>query len=267
MPAKFPEDSYDVMERTYGNVICSGFPSYAKFWELFIGRDLSTKTRMWYVFELPPSISARDRQITDEWREEISMAHYSLFCSIAGAYFQMAELNKLLPIIEINNTIFVKHWEAFECFYSRLGISYFQVFHLWDCLALWEKGISRAEALQMGRREKAIIRTDFILKIGHKDEWDMFKLSHDDFKIVRDNLTHFSSHFSHKFRHGYFSIPAIINKNELWTAQRNKADWRRTNVTMQRDLELSEKTFDSVHVAFIGAFGKEITRRGIKIKS
>ena len=254
------------MERAYGHEVCKTFINYAKFWEQFIGRDLASKTGRWYPFDFQSSTPLAERSLAEEWREEISMAHYSLFCSLAGARFQMGELESLLPIGHLTDKVFIRHWEAFECFYSRLGIAYFQIFHLWDCLALWSAGISRSDRSQISKDDKQKTRYKFISLGSYKQAWDSFCSSHNEVRVVRNNLTHFSSHFAHKFRQGYFSIPATIRASELWTTQRGSVDWRRTNATIRRDLSKSEQAFNDIQGNFIKAFGETLAQKGIRVR-
>src|SRR3989338_2337327 len=130
---KFPQDTYDAVERLYGAKICPYFPNYGKFWELFIGRDASTNSHRWYPFQFAPSTAASEKKRISKWREELCMAHYSLFCNLAGAHFQSEELKKALAESKTQETFF-KHWEHFECFYIRIGNCFYQMQHLWDII-------------------------------------------------------------------------------------------------------------------------------------
>ena len=74
--AKFPQDSYDAIERKYGSQIVSNFPNYGKFWELYIGRDTSTTQMKWYSMNFPIAMAATDRRRFQQWREELAIERY-----------------------------------------------------------------------------------------------------------------------------------------------------------------------------------------------
>lgn len=247
---KFPQDTYDAVEKLYGNVICQQFPNYGKFWELFIGRNVSTKSPQWYLFRFPSSITSAERKRIMKWREELSMAHYSLFCNLAGAHFQAEELRKSLLECKTQETFF-KHWEHFECFYIHIGNCFYQTFHLWDILP---KFADQKLALPRFQKQKGLIG-----------------ISQTRFKILRDNMVHYAR-IAHRQMENAYYIPRLIRKGstekgsmELWSQQLKRKRWQRTDSRLKFDLQLTERALNRIHGKFIREFEKILSSRRITV--
>lgn len=254
MPAKFPQDTYDVIERKYGNIISRSFPKYGEFWELFIGRDTSSKSMKWYRIKFPKGYDRKQRRGFYQLREEISMAHHSLFCNLAGAYFHFDEL-KAIIVQPITQESYFKHWEYFECFYLRLGGCFFQIFHLWDLLAML---VGQA-------------RSQFLKKRRLLTHWKKFEDFHVRFSILRNNLTHYSRGASQQLSDG-FIIPKMVKeghatkKMELWSMQLKRKVWQRTDVRMFNDLIKCLEIFDCVHSFYIKEFARALQAKGLSVE-
>ncbi|GEM_PF-3463984 len=255
--AKFPKDTFDAVEMLYGEGISKNFPQYGVFWERFIGRNPSSNKAEWYPVKFPQTMLTSDRARFTRWRQELSMAHYSLFCNLSGCHFQLNELVRL-TVPPITKEIFFKHWECFECFYFRLGNCYYQVYHLWEIMA---------ELKQPGLKVDQYVRIEGIIR-----EWLYFKRRHKKFSLLRDNLTHYSR-VGHRELEGGFYIPRTIKEGhatkrnqELWSNQLKRKNWRRTNVKMRLDLEESASVFNRIHTTLIRKFDKCLKSKGISIK-
>ncbi|MBI1977616.1 MAG: hypothetical protein HYS55_02575 [Candidatus Omnitrophica bacterium] len=254
-PAKFPDDSYDAIERKYGLIISNSFPKYAEFWEFFIGRDVSSTSMRWYRVKFPKSFGQKNRREFYWFREEVSMAHYSLFCNLAGAYFHFDELKRMQGQ-PITQEVYFKHWEHFECFYLRLGGCFYQVFHLWDRLSKLFH-IKREQFLKSGKLQT---------------KWKKFSDFHHRFSVMRDNLTHYSRGASQQLKDG-FLIPRTVkegnvskNKMELWSTQLRRKVWQRTDAKMYNDLVKCLEMFNYIHGIYIQQFAQALIKKGLCIE-
>lgn len=122
---KFPNDSEDSIEKAYGQKVINLFPSYKKFWEIFIGVD---KTRLPLLFPKKLQFTKNydsnfKRKITDE-RYIVSKINYAIFCNLVAADYQLEIYLKNIPIKD--DITFFKAIEALECGYVHVGnIPYF----------------------------------------------------------------------------------------------------------------------------------------------
>ncbi len=255
MLAKFPEDSYDAIERLYGNIVLKDFPKYGEFWERFVGRDINLKSMRWYPIKFPKSFSGKNRREFYRFREEICMAHYSLFCNLAGAYFQLDELKKTINQCQTEEGLF-RHWEHFECFYFHLGACFFQIFHLWEILP---RSIN--------------LKLEEYLKQEHLTKrWGKFKNFHKRTSILRNNIMHYSRG-AHKQMEGFCYIPRMVKKGdvkeekmELWSRQLKRKMWERTDSRMKSDFKRSLQVLNQIHGIFVVEFGKILAKRGLHLK-
>lgn len=251
----FPQDSLDAVERKCGAEISVNFPNYGKFWEMFIGQNPATSRIRWRPVEYPKTLGHQARRRFEAWREELHMAHYSLFCNLAGCYYQLSELINVTKS-PITQEVLFKHWEYFECFYLRLGNCFYQVFHLWDVLA----------------RLNHLRRADYVRRERIERKWNRFKNYHEKSSTLRDNLVHYSR-VANKQIEDAFYVPLVIkegdiqnNIQELWTRQLKRKRWIRTSTKMHMDLSDAQRHFNELHSLFIRQYGKYLRQNRIKIR-
>ena len=120
----------DAIEQLYSHVVLKGFPLYATFWEKFIGvKDKSVRGFLRpYGLKIPAVLRSEKKEINNIYLE-ITYIHYTLFCHLAGAHYQIDELKKSLQDICSKQRHF-KHWEAFENIYFHLGVVMNQLYQL-----------------------------------------------------------------------------------------------------------------------------------------
>ena len=132
----FPQDTNDPIERAYAADVLSLFPNYGVFWRKFVGvrQQPSFPSRIFpYGLLFPNSFREDERIRVEQAYEETTMAHYSLFCHLAGAHFQIKQLEQIHSLSNAGAKL-VEHWEAFEVTYLHLGIVFNEAHHLWDLL-------------------------------------------------------------------------------------------------------------------------------------
>lgn len=99
MEKHFYKDTKDCIEQLYKREILKKFSSYGVCWDQFIGVNENQKTGYLkpYGLIIPPSLRMKAKEIRNAYLE-FSYAHYTLFCHLAGAHFQLKELKKSLRI-------------------------------------------------------------------------------------------------------------------------------------------------------------------------
>ncbi len=131
----FERDSKDCIEQLFKKRILKKFPLYATFWNIFIGNKEKAPLKP-YGLKIPASLKTRKKDIASTYLE-ITYSHYTLFCHLAGAHFQLKELKRSLKYKNPWEKHF-RHWEHFEVFYIHLGNAMYQVYHLWKLLFLFK---------------------------------------------------------------------------------------------------------------------------------
>src|SRR5437879_1360558 len=115
-------DTKDAVEKKWGKTVHKHYPEYSNFWNEFIGVRDSAKARrlIWYKYEYPKAWDRNKKNRFTQNIEELFMAHYSLFCNLAGAHFQLKNCIKSLNTTNTTDMHF-KYWESFECCYQHMG--------------------------------------------------------------------------------------------------------------------------------------------------
>ena len=121
----------------YGREILRFFLGSGEFWSKFIGVKVRRGLLLPYGLRIPSRMSGdRPSQGCRAGYEDLSMAHYSLFCHLAGAHFPVQELRALSLLPIASKTSRFRHWEAFESVYLHLGICFNEFSHLWKSFFL-----------------------------------------------------------------------------------------------------------------------------------
>ena len=129
---KFPDMTRDRIEQLYASTILPQCPYYGEFWEKFIGFRLANRL-LPYELKMPPTLINKAEVLGHH--EEISMRHYSQFCQLAGAHFQLEQAREALNETDEARRHFL-FWEAFENFYQHLGNARNEMYGLWN--VVWE---------------------------------------------------------------------------------------------------------------------------------
>ena len=137
----FIKGTKDLVEQLYGEQVSKNLPNYGAFWVKFIG-DPKKDVPMPYGLNFSKASHGTNIAQINPNYEELCMAHYSLFCHLSGAHFQLELLKESLGLPESNTRSF-KHWEAFETGYIHLGSAFYQMYHLWGLIFLLKGIIKR----------------------------------------------------------------------------------------------------------------------------
>lgn len=88
---KFPEMTEDRIERLFAPKILADFPYYAEFWQKFIGVRLEPPRDRFLPYRLEMPNTLPDSCKVLHCYEKVSMRHYSQFCDLAGAHYQLEQ--------------------------------------------------------------------------------------------------------------------------------------------------------------------------------
>ncbi|MDI6903002.1 MAG: hypothetical protein QMC77_04625 [Methanocellales archaeon] len=252
----FLSDTRDVIEQLYGPVIVQHFPNYGVFWSKFIGvRDDVEDRLVPYGLNLS-NVPGENSEEIERCYQELCMAHYTLFCHLAGTHFQITQLENSTKLVDKKERYF-RHWEAFELCYLHLGIVFNEIYHLWGLVFLMEKrgNVKRAENGRIYGSEKEL--GEYLNQIGQKGEslHKQIEKLREDVIILRNNITHFARGL-HKLvpRGSGYAIPLKIIKNMLWVNKSKTTEWRLTDFKIKQDIENVETLLNNLHELLIQEF-------------
>ena len=108
---EFPKDARDTTEREYWPKVEKYYPSYKKFWEKFIGVRTDDQSLRPYGLKIKGVPVNYDSNKYKKY-SGMCMRHYSIFCDIASAIEEIAEMKKALQ-----SGTGQEHWRHFENIY------------------------------------------------------------------------------------------------------------------------------------------------------
>ena len=198
---KFPEMTEDRIERLFAPKILANFPYYAEFWQKFIGVRMDSAGRF-----LPYRLKMRDalcdgRKVLT-CHEKISMRHYSQFCHLAGAHYQLEQALKALAMEDETRRHFL-FWEAFENFYQHLSGAREQMDSVWGLLRRLDANLPKDVKSYLTSKGSEVLWQRIA-------EWDH------DVATIRNSIVHFSR-IGAPFGNGTYWIPLPIQKDPLWS--------------------------------------------------
>ena len=236
----FTKGTKDMVEQLYGAEIEKNFPNYGVFWIRFVG-DPQKSTPEAYGLDFSKTTKGTNIGEISQDYEELCMAHYSLFCQLSGAHFQLELLESILKLPESNERSF-KHWEAFEVGYFHLGSAFYQMYHLWGLIFLRKGVVTRTNGFFHPSPKKKL--EEFLQSKGQKpinDRKDRIDLS---ITALRDSIVHFSR-LASSYQKGEFLIP-IQNKQVVWSKQATD-EFYETSGKLQSDITEAEKIINDIH--------------------
>jgi hypothetical protein len=248
----FIQKTKDAIEQLYGLEVVRLFPNYSIFWEEFIG-DPKKDTPIPYGLLFPPGIEAKRRGQIEEIYHEICMAHYSLFCHLAGAHFQLKNLEEALKLNDSKRKYF-EHWEAFEVCYFHLGSALYQMYHLWGLI------------FRLKKDKKGSIKSklkDYLVKASQGFLCTKIDELDDGIKNLRDHIVHFSRGAS-EVHFGEFYIPLKITR-ETWEKQHKSEEWLETSRKIKKDLQDTEKLINGIHNFLIKEFREFLKTNNLRV--
>ncbi|GAI21864.1 unnamed protein product, partial [marine sediment metagenome] len=231
---KFPEETQDKIEQLFAGKILAHFPYYGEFWGKFIGLRAGDRL-LPYRLQIPPT--AKDPTVKDnsqilKWHEEIAMRHYSQFCQLAGAHFQLEKATEALRQKDkaLRHFLF---WEAFDNFYQHLANTRNQMYGLW-------KVISNLNQTLPQKLEQYLKATDRSILWSRISEWE------EQAEVLRDSVVHFSRGAA-PYGDGAYWIPLPIKKEQTWSDTLKKpGPVQEATKKMERDLRDLESLLNEV---------------------
>jgi len=251
----FKIDTKDCIELLYARRVLKNFPAYGVFWERFIGNRTVSPLKP-YGLRIPKALSTRKKLITDTYRE-ITYSHYTLFCQLAGAHFQLEQLKKSLKYKNPWLKHFC-HWESFELFYSHLGNVMNQVYHLWELFF-------SLSGLSAGKTTRKKLESFINLK---RKKYLLNAIARIDKNIVilRNNIVHYARGVHLPLSDGAYSIPLITRVAIPWERHAKYRQFYETRKKCQNDLRLLERTINQLHEVLINEISAYLITQKIRIR-
>ena len=256
----FIKNTKDIVEQLYGSDVTKLFPNYAKFWEEFIGdprKNIPVAYRL--LFDL--SISTKDKEQINEIYDEICMAHYSLFCHLAGAHFQLENLKNILKLDNSKRKYF-QHWETFEVCYFHLGSAFYQMYHLWGLIFLLKKEVTRDANGRIRPSIKEKLK-NYLSNQGQSSLRSKIDELDKEIMDIRNSIVHFSRGAA-KIISNEFWIPFKIEQR-TWARQHQTNQWLETSGKIKKNLEEIEKLINSMHSFLIKEFREFLIKNQIRV--
>jgi len=258
----FNKDTRDRIEKLYKRIICEKFPKYGTLWNLFVGDGTTRRSRLLrpYGMRIPSSSKHRAKEIRRLYLT-FTQIHYTLFCNLAGAHYQLNELKKSLSIANINIKYF-KHWEAFECLYSHLGIVRNSMYGLWGVFFELSQTIGKDKFNDVG-----IVKNKLAAHLT-KNMYKRIKTFDDKIITIRENITHFSR-ISHLYLNDKYYIPLRMKRRKyiIWDKQLQGKGYQETWAKACQDIENIETLLNSLHSILIHNFNNWLMCSNISIKN
>lgn len=261
----FITSTRDAVEQLYGRKLLRTFPRYGEFWGRFIGvkvgKDGSLNP---YGLRFPKGFPQSDKRNIKRIYLELVMAHYSLFCDLAGAHYQLEQLTTSLQLDDAKKKHF-HHWEAFESCYMHLGNAMNQIYHLWGLVFLLQRtqGVIVTKDKKMRGIRKALRKYLRGKRKGYLVK-DLERLENSMSRIY-NNIKHFSRMGSLRYD-GKFLIPVRIRRNILWGEQLKVKHYKETSAKARQDLETLQILANQLHDFLINDFSNCLANRNIRIR-
>ena len=249
------KNSKDAIEQLYGEEISKNFPNYEKFWGKYIG-DPNSETVQPYVYKYHKTITKDEQEKIEKSFLKIQMSHYTLFCHMAGAHFQIKGLEASQKQ-EDDNEKYFRCCEHFEAGYMHIG-SVFYVMETFWCTVLkmighneGKKGLGKLAAFlaEKGRNDLALRLND-----------------------VNNNMMdrrHLPVHYSRvfvKWWQGKMYVPLNVKEEMIWSEGKKTTDWRLSDRQLASDLAQVEKLINDLHELLIKEYAYFIGTKKIVIE-
>lgn len=270
---RFPADTADEIEKLWWPVIGSSFPYYGTFWETFIGLRDRTKPFRPYGLVIPPQLPVADATSIQKAYTEVAEAHYSEFCELAGAHYQLEEADNSYAIAGPERLF---HFlEAFNGFYDHLGTARNMGFRLWDEVRAIARITAPRASLakspgKMAARKKggSKIRTAIEAELARRS----MKTALADLKVIEDQAIPTRDHHIHDY--GAYFLPAggrlryILPPEEV-RDYKGRTGWdvtdEETVFRMRRHLDTIERYLNESERALAHEYSTALASAGINV--
>jgi hypothetical protein len=253
-----------LVEQLYGEAITKNFPNYREFWIKFIG-DPKKDMPAPYGLDFTNAVKGLKIAEVKQNYEELCMAHYSLFCQLSGAHFQLALLKEVLKLPESKEKSF-KHWEAFETSYMHLGSVFYQMYHVWGLVFLVRGEVGRVKDYRGILRFKPNAKQTLENLLNSKGQQTIIARKNKvdlDITALRDSIIHFSRSAS-AYLDGEFLIP-MQNQQVVWSRQTSD-EFYETSKKLDNDIKETEEILNDTHVYLVQQYEDFLTTNKIAVK-
>lgn len=183
----------------------------------------------------------------------MSMRHYSQFCQLAGAHFQLREATQALKETDEALRHF-SFWEAFDNFYQHLANARNQMYGLWNIVRSLNPSLPRKlkEYLKVSQRDALSRRIR---------RWE------EEAETLRNNIVHFYRGGA-PYGDGAYWIPLPIKKGVTWSETLTNMDrqpFQESAKKMEMDLRELESLLDEVQRLMGDELEKSFQSMGVVI--
>lgn len=220
----------------------------------FIG-DPNAERVQPYKYLFPSNIALEKKKKIARNYEKIQMAHYTMFCHLAGAFFQEEELVNARSVQDLKERYF-RCCEHFESAYMHLGSAFYVLETLWNTvlkLSGYRGGGGRFGKLEnyLNQRGKAGLAQ----RLRNIDSTMM---------IRRHLPVHYGRVFAMWYR-GELYVPLNVKEEMMWSQASETIEWRKAEKQLHSDIVRTEETINELHEALIDEYGNFIIGEGIQI--
>jgi len=263
-------DTKDIIEEKWAGVICSNFPAYADFWNKFIGvRKIKKSNRLiWYKYSYPP-IWRKDQKATFRSHiEELFMAHYSIFCNLAGAHYQLKQCNLSLGL-SFSEKHF-RHWEAFESCYQHMGNVVNSVHLFWEKIFIIEGKLTQRQKNQNLNKNKIkplwknLLRDERKLYLYRK-MMNMFERK-GQILVIRNNIVHYARVFAVYLGNQGYGLPYRLSRNIRWSQKKIYKTGILAHKKAEKHLTELEILLNDLQKIAIKKFDNYLINEGVSVK-
>ena len=245
------KESKDAIEQLYGVVVLEHFPNYEKFWVNFIGNPSAERIEP-YRYEFPSDFNSIEKSKILEGYERVQMVHYALLCHLAGAHFQLKELEDTYKIEDLRERYF-RHWEHYETGYLHLGSAFYMLRALWRIVlklrGFPDKFRDLEKYLESKKKDELIQRLEKVENIV---------------KIRRDQAVHYGRMASLPYK-GKFYVPFKVHRDMKWSDMKETGELVETVANLREDTIETEKLTNDLHEVLLSEYERLIVEKNIKI--
>ncbi len=242
---------------------------YGNFWDKFIGVKDDPFSLSPYGIIIHGQVSRADKNKIARIYQEVNMAHYSLFCHLAGAHNKAKRVASISSPFASTKSWF-NHWDAFEGFYLDLEIAMDQVYHLLDLAFLLEKKLQRTRNGRIGEIRGGPKRPD--LQHGEFRQYrkmfvlERFEKIRSEISIRRNNIAHYSRSAWRRIGNKV-GVPLSVRGYFPWKVGLKNNRLAETGPRTAWDLKRVELSINDIYFVLVNGFENRFADNGIEVEN
>jgi hypothetical protein len=260
----FPTGTADLIERHWWGEISKEFPTYGTFWEDLIGLKDPSKPFEPYGLIIPALTCSPCAEGVRLAYLELSEAHYSEFCELAGAHYQITEAERSYNLANPEATFLFL--EAFNAFYDHLGTARNMALRLWTLSRAIAKGVDPASPLAKFKSDSSLGLIESRLRAnGQGGLVPRLKLIEDQVVNQRNHHIHdYGARFGIVRKRFHFVLPKeeSVDLSQIygWTITEEEC-----GVRMRRHLETLERFLDGSERVLLADLSGALSAGGVVV--